>query len=168
MALFWFHPKCSNISSDSTQTSIFFSNRKVLWERGSLWISVADQKENQSLLFNTESCDLNFMCIVYEDNYLTKRGQDLVRTTFRWAVNSVPEWVAIPEFPLTFESWGSCSFERVVVIITPQTLILLMILTIITQSLCQKGHIELISTYFYILLLQEIIHTGKNYFLSIY
>jgi hypothetical protein len=60
---FWgFHPKYSNISPDSTQ---IFSNQKVLWERGNLWISVADQKENQS--FNTESCDLNFMCIVYEE-----------------------------------------------------------------------------------------------------
>jgi hypothetical protein len=89
------------------------------------------------------------MCIVYKDNYLTKKRQDVVMTTFRWTVNFVPEWVAIPEFPLTFESWGSCSFERVVVIITPQTLILLMILAIITQSLCHKGHIEPISTYFY-------------------
>jgi hypothetical protein len=42
-------------------------------------------------LFNTESCDLNFICIVYEDNYLTKQGQDLVMTTFCRAVNSVPE-----------------------------------------------------------------------------
>jgi hypothetical protein len=119
----------------------FFSNRKVLWERGSMWISVAHQKENQSLLFNTESCDLDFMCIVYEDNYLMKQGQDLVMTTFCWAVNSVPEWVAIPEFSLTFESRASCHFKRMVVIFTPQTLILLIILTIITQSFCHRGHI---------------------------
>jgi hypothetical protein len=25
-------------------------------------------------------------------------------TTFCWAVNSVPEWIAVPEFLLTFES----------------------------------------------------------------
>jgi hypothetical protein len=81
------------------------------------------------------------MCIVYKDNYLTKQGQDLVITTFRWAVNSVPEWEAIPEFPLTFESRSSCYFKRVVVIFSPLTLIVLMILTIIIQHFCHRGHI---------------------------
>jgi hypothetical protein len=129
-----FHPKYSNINFHWTPPKLAnLSNTKVLWERGNLWIPVADQKENQRLLFNTESCDLNFMCILYKDNYLAKRGQDLVMTTFRWAVNSVPEWVAIPEFPLTFKSRASCHFKCVVVIFTPQTLI--------TQSFCHRQHI---------------------------
>jgi hypothetical protein len=75
------------------------------------------------------------------NNYLTKQGQDLVMPTFRWAVNSVPEWVAIPEFPLNFKNRASCYFKREVVIFTPQTLILLIILTIITQSFCHREHI---------------------------
>jgi hypothetical protein len=71
---------------------------------------------------------------VYENNNLTKQRQNLMMTTFRCAVISVPELVAIPEFPLTFESRACCHFKRVVVISTPQTLIVLIILTIITQS----------------------------------
>jgi hypothetical protein len=31
------------------------------------------------------------MCIVYEYDYRTKLGQDLVMTTFRWVVNYVPD-----------------------------------------------------------------------------
>jgi hypothetical protein len=118
-----------------------FSNRTVLWERGNMWISVADQKENQCLVFNTESCYLHFMWIVKEDNYLPKWGQDLVITTFRWAVNSAPERGAVTYVPLAIKSRASCHFKRVVVIFTTLTLILLMILTIITQSFCHRRHI---------------------------
>jgi hypothetical protein len=88
------------------------------------------------------------MCIVYKDNYLTKQWQDLVMT-FRRAVNSVPEWIAIPEFPLTFESRGSCHFKRVVIIFTPQTLTLLMIMTTVSQSVWHRY------TFTYNLLLHE-------------
>jgi hypothetical protein len=58
-----FHPKYSNNSMDSTQTSKFL-DRKSFGKGVICEISVADQKENQSLLFITESCDLNFMYIV--------------------------------------------------------------------------------------------------------
>jgi hypothetical protein len=51
------------------------------------------------------------MCIVYKDNYLTKQGQDLVMTTFRWAENSVLERVAIPEISSDFRKSSFLSFQ---------------------------------------------------------
>jgi hypothetical protein len=67
----WFLPTYSNVSPVSTQTNKFLEPESPLgkgyFAMAELFL-VAGQKGDQLFLLNTESYNIDFMCIVYNDD----------------------------------------------------------------------------------------------------